>query len=50
MMRLEHLLPKEEDAEAPLMQFTTLEGDFHAVPYQPTWWPHLDLASGKMVL
>lgn len=50
MMRLEHLLPKEEGVEAPLMQFTTLEGDFHVVPYQPSWWPQLDLASGKMVL
>ncbi|KAF1334113.1 Transferase caf17 mitochondrial-like, partial [Globisporangium splendens] len=52
MMRLEHLLPKEEEGSevVPQMQFTTLEGDFHAIPYQPTWWPELDLATGKMKL
>lgn len=49
MMRLEHLLPKEE-GDAPRMAFATPEGDFHAVPYQPAWWPALDVASGKMVL
>lgn len=56
MMRLEHLLPKtsgEGDGtavETPLMQFTTQEGAFHAVPFQPTWWPEVDVATGKMVL
>lgn len=57
MLRLEHLLPKAADegqasdaAETPLMQFTTQEGAFHAVPYQPAWWPRVDVATGKMVL
>ncbi|TYZ62331.1 hypothetical protein PybrP1_009355 [[Pythium] brassicae (nom. inval.)] len=55
MLRLEHLLPKAADnsasdaAEAsPLMQFTTQGGAFHAVPYQPAWWPSVDVATGKM--
>ncbi|KAG7397704.1 Iron-sulfur clusters incorporation protein [Phytophthora boehmeriae] len=52
MMRLGHLLPSEsEDGEVvPQMKFSTQDGAFHAVPYQPSWWTQLDFKTGKMVL
>ncbi|RLN50121.1 hypothetical protein BBJ28_00003905 [Nothophytophthora sp. Chile5] len=52
MMRLGHLLPKEYDDvdDVPLMQFSTQDGAFHAVPFQPAWWSNLDTKTGKMVL
>ncbi|RLN89672.1 hypothetical protein BBJ28_00003809, partial [Nothophytophthora sp. Chile5] len=52
MMRLGHLLPKEYDDvdDVPLMQFSTQDGAFHAVPYQPAWWSNLDTKTGKLVL
>jgi hypothetical protein len=49
MMRLEHLLPGE-DGETPVTSFSTLDGRFQAVPYQPAWWPELDAKTGKMLL
>ncbi|CAI5744197.1 unnamed protein product [Peronospora destructor] len=52
MMRLGHLLHSaSEDGESvPTMKFSTQDGVFHAVPYQPSWWPQLKFATGKMVL
>ncbi|RLN63238.1 hypothetical protein BBP00_00004272 [Phytophthora kernoviae] len=52
MMRLGHLLPSESEAGevVPQMQFSTQDGAFHAIPYQPSWWPQLDFKTGKMVL
>ncbi|GLE07927.1 hypothetical protein PINS_up018756 [Pythium insidiosum] len=52
MMRLAHLMPSEdgETTAVPSMQFTTADGAFHAIPYQPLWWPALDLKTGKMLL
>ncbi|ETN21219.1 hypothetical protein PPTG_01474 [Phytophthora nicotianae INRA-310] len=52
MMRLGNLLPSEsEEVEVvPSMKFSTQDGAFHAVPYQPSWWPQLDLKTGKMLL
>ncbi|KAH7484465.1 hypothetical protein PRIC1_003772 [Phytophthora ramorum] len=52
MMRLGNLLPTESEAgeTVPTMNFSTQDGAFHAVPYQPAWWPQLDLKTGKMVL
>ncbi|TMW62882.1 hypothetical protein Poli38472_005500 [Pythium oligandrum] len=49
MVRLEHLLPKES-GEVPSMQFATADGAYHVVPFQPTWWPAVDIKTGKMVL
>lgn len=49
MMRLERLLPSEEGAP-PVMEFTTQDGAFHAIPYMPTWWPKIDPKTGKMVV
>ncbi|KAK1945760.1 putative transferase caf-17 [Phytophthora citrophthora] len=50
MMRLGHLFPSESEAgeTVPTMKFSTQDGAFHAVPYQPSWWPTLDLKTGKM--
>ncbi|GMF14334.1 unnamed protein product [Phytophthora lilii] len=52
MMRLGNLFPSETEAgeTVPTMQFSTQNGAFHAVPYQPSWWPQLDSKTGKMVL
>ena len=52
MMRLGHLLhaASEEDESVSTMKFSTQDGAFHAVPYQPSWWPPLKLATGKMAL
>ncbi|KAG1704157.1 hypothetical protein DVH05_006166 [Phytophthora capsici] len=52
MMRLGHLFPSESEAgeTVPTMKFSTKDGAFHVVPYQPSWWPTLDLKTGKMVL
>ncbi|KAJ0410385.1 hypothetical protein P43SY_002717 [Pythium insidiosum] len=52
MMRLAHLMPSEDgdSTDVPRMQFTTADGAFHAIPYQPLWWPSLDSKTGKMLL
>ncbi|DAZ99659.1 TPA: hypothetical protein N0F65_001896 [Lagenidium giganteum] len=50
MMRLEHLYPKEDGEEAPVVSFSTADGNYLAVPYQPSWWPSLDPKTGKMTL
>ncbi|KAL3668721.1 hypothetical protein V7S43_006016 [Phytophthora oleae] len=52
MLRLGNLFPSESGAgeTVPTMKFLTQDGAFHAVPYQPSWWPSLDLKTGKMVL
>jgi folate-binding protein YgfZ len=52
MLRLGHLFPSESEAGevVPTMKFSTQDGAFHAVPYQPSWWPQLDFSTGKMVL
>ncbi|KAG7393264.1 Iron-sulfur clusters incorporation protein [Phytophthora pseudosyringae] len=51
MIRLGSLFPSESDGETvPIMKFSTQDGAFHAVPYQPSWWPQLDLKTGKMLL
>ncbi|KAE9044899.1 hypothetical protein PR003_g2609 [Phytophthora rubi] len=52
MMRLGNLLPSESEASetVPTMKFSTQDGAFNAVPYQPSWWPQLDFKTGKMVL
>lgn len=52
MMRLETLFPQHAEAGVtePLMDFQTEDGAFRAVPYKPSWWPQLDLKTGKMVL
>uniref|UniRef100_A0AAV1TMV6 GCVT N-terminal domain-containing protein n=1 Tax=Peronospora matthiolae TaxID=2874970 RepID=A0AAV1TMV6_9STRA len=52
MMRLSHLLPSvSDDGEmVPTMKFSTQDGAFHVVPYQPSWWPQLDVKTGKTML
>ncbi|POM76037.1 mitochondrial protein [Phytophthora palmivora] len=52
MMRLGNLLPSESETGevVPTMKFSTHDGAFHAVPYQPSWWPQLDFKTGKMML
>ncbi|TDH67515.1 hypothetical protein CCR75_008840 [Bremia lactucae] len=52
MMRLGTLRPS--NLELGEIEFTskfqTQDGSFHAVPYQPSWWPQVDWKTGKMVL
>ena len=52
MMRLSHLLPSVSDDRemVPTMKFSTQDGAFHVVPYQPSWWPQLDVKTGKKML
>ncbi|CAH0482579.1 unnamed protein product [Peronospora belbahrii] len=52
MMRLGHLHQpaSENDKTVPTIKFSTQDGAFRVIPYQPAWWPQLDYKTGKMLL
>ncbi|CCI10066.1 unnamed protein product [Albugo candida] len=49
MIRLEHL-SIHGTRNAHIGQYTTSDGKFNLVPYQPVWWERLDSSSGKIMM